>query len=236
LNFFIIPVQHESIATLKKSPARLLLEALAQPAYRLYSASLRKWSYDGLDVLVFPGIFHPGWFVTSRMLLDRIERTPLDGKRFLELGCGTATQACRAAQLGAISYASDVAPAACRNAEINAERNSLKLHVVASDIFDQLPEGLQFDVIFVNPPFLAHYPEEERDFAFCCGEEFEYYISLFSRLGAYLAPGGELIMALAKSCEIDRILAIADLENIRYERIDQTRRWAETNYLYRFTV
>jgi release factor glutamine methyltransferase len=221
---------------LKKNPARLLVESLAEPLYRLYSASLRTWAYGDLNLIVLPGIFHPGWFVTSRMLLDRLERTPLKGKRFLELGCGTATQACRAAQLGAIAYASDVAPAACKNAEINAERNSLDVKVIASDIFDQTPDGLKFDIIFVNPPFLPQYPEDERDFAFCCGEEFEYFISLFDKLKRHLEPDGELIMALAKSCEVERILAIAEVENIHYERIDQTRRWAETNFLYRFRI
>ncbi len=203
--------------------------------YKLYSGTLRKWNYDSLNIVVLPGIFHPGWFVTSRMLLDRLERTEVKGKHFLELGCGTGTQACRAAQMGAITYASDVTPGACQNAALNARNNNLDIKVVPSDIFDQMPPGVQFDVIFVNPPFLAKYPENEKEFAFCCGEEYEYYIGLFLQLRQYLVPGGELIMALARSCEVARILEIASSEDFVYERIDTTRRWAETNYLYRFT-
>ncbi len=196
---------------------------------------MRTWQYKDLDILVMPGMFHPGWFTTSRLLLSRLENADLQGKTFLELGCGTGTQACRAAQLGAESAASDIAPAACRNALLNAERNDLKVKVFASDIFEQIPSEYIFDTIFVNPPFLARYPEAEKDFAFCCGEEFEYYIALFQSLNQRLAPGGELVMALAKSCAIDRVLEIADLEGIKHERIEISRRWAETNYLYRFT-
>lgn len=215
-----------------KSAARYLIESLAEPLYRLYSESLRTWSYGDLNLLVMPGVFHPGWFVTSRMLLDKLEQLDLKNKVILELGCGTGAQACRSAQLGAIAYASDVTPLACKNAALNAERNNLKVGVLASDIFDDIPEGLLFDYIFVNPPFVPRYPEEERDFAFCCGEGYEYYISLFQDLQRVLKNDGVVIMALAKSCDIAAILAVADLEGLHHERIDRCRRWSETNYLY----
>ncbi len=219
-----------------KSPARLLIETFAEPLYRLYSSDLRTWKYEELDLLVMPGVFHPGWFVTSRMLLDKIDRLELQGKSVLELGCGSGAQACRAAQLGAISHASDVTPVACKNAQLNAERNGLQVSVFASDIFESIPEGVHFDYVFVNPPFLPSYPEEERDFAFCCGEQYEYYMCLFQQLRQVLHKDGRVIMALAKSCEIERILALADMEKIQHMRIDKLRRWAETNYLFEFSI
>jgi len=217
---------------MSKSTARVLVESFAEPLYKLYSGSLRVWSYGDLNLLVMPGVFHPGWFVTSRMLLDKIEQLPLAGKKVLELGCGTGAQACRVAQLGAYSYASDVTPVACQNASLNAQRNDVKVEVIASDIFDQLPHHADFDYILVNPPFVPRYPETERDFAFCCGEGYEYYISLFQDLHQVMHPEGTLIMALARSCEIEAILAIAESEGLHYKRVDQCRRWAETNYLY----
>lgn len=220
---------------LRKEPFRIIVESLSHPVYKLYSGALRKWSYDSLDVLVMPGIFHPGWFVTSAMLLDKLECLNVEGKAILEMGCGTGTLACRAASLGAIAHASDITPMACQNAEINAERNALQVKVIHSDLFDQMAEKDRFDYIFVNPPFVPQYPEEEKDFAFCCGEAYEYYIALFSRLSDHLTPGGRLIMALSKSCEIDRILEIADIEGATYHRIGQKRKWAETNYLYEFS-
>jgi release factor glutamine methyltransferase len=215
-----------------KSAARYLIESFTEPLYKLYSSSLRSWEYGSLQLLVMPGVFHPGWFVTSRMLLDKLERLDVRDKTVLELGCGTGAQACRAAELGARAYASDVTPAACKNAAINAERNGLQLGVIASDIFDAIPSELLFDFILVNPPFVPSYPEQESDFAFCCGEGYEYYISLFKDLHKVLKPQGVVLMALAKSCNINDILAVADAEGLHYERIDALRRWAETNYLY----
>jgi len=219
----------------KKDPFRIVIESLTHPVYKLYSGSLRKWSYDSLDVVVMPGIFHPGWFVTSAMLLDKLECINVEGKRVLEMGCGTGTLACRAAYKGAMASASDITPAACRNAEMNAERNGLEVRVIHSDIFDQMSDHDRFDFIFVNPPFLPNYPEKESDFAFCCGESYEYYISLFSKLKKHLTQNGQLIMALSKSCEVERILEIADLEGIRHCRTGRKRKWAETNYLYEFS-
>jgi release factor glutamine methyltransferase len=219
----------------KKEPFRVIIESLAHPVYKIYSGSLRKWNYGSLDILVMPGIFHPGWFVTSAMLFDSLEAMDVEGKRLLELGCGTGALACRASEKGAVAFASDVTPAACRNAELNAERNHLEVGIIQSDIFDQMDADMTFDYILVNPPFIPRYPESEDEFAFCCGEAYEYYISLFGRLGRHLARDGKLIIALAKSCEIDRILEIADSEELSYTRIGRKRKWAETNYLYEFS-
>lgn len=219
----------------KKSTGRLVLESLSIPLYKLYSSASRKWQYKGLDLAINAGIFHPGWFVTSTMLLDRLEITPVKGKSFLELGCGSGVQACRAAQLGAFAFASDITHAACNNVSLNAQRNKLDVVVVHSDIFEEMPSEFSFDYVFVNPPFLPHYPEKESDFAFFCGEEFEYYQYLFEKLDRYLNPGGELIMALAKSCEVKYILEIADYYGFQAERLGEKSKWAETNFLYKFT-
>ncbi|MCZ4408124.1 class I SAM-dependent methyltransferase [Cryomorphaceae bacterium 1068] len=220
---------------MKKEPIRVVLESLTHPVYKLYSSSKRSWEYHGMDLVVLPGIFHPGWFVTSVMLLEQLEGLDLSGKRILEMGCGAGVLACRAVQLGAQGFASDITSLACENAAQNTFRNELDVEVIQSDIFDQMSENQQFDYIFVNPPFKPDYPESQDDFAFCCGEGYEYYIALFGSLKKHLTPNGTLVMALAKSCEIDRILEIADFEKISYERILTKRKWSETNYLYSFS-
>ncbi|MEM9052625.1 MAG: class I SAM-dependent methyltransferase [Bacteroidota bacterium] len=220
---------------LKKEPVRVVLESLTHPLYKLYSGSLRYWEYYDMEMVVKPGIFHPGWFVTSVMLLETLETIDVKGKSVLEMGCGAGALACRAAQKGALSFGSDITNSACTNTDENALKNGLDVHVLQSDLFDQMDESYQFDFIFVNPPFIPRYPESEDDFAFCCGEGYEYYISLFDRLKNHLLRGGEMIMALAKSCDLNRILEIADLEKVNYERITSKRKWSETNYLYRFS-
>jgi len=219
----------------KKSAGRIVLESLSIPLYKIYSSTSRKWHYRGLDLVVNPKIFHPGWFVTSKMLLEKLESTPVSGKSFLELGCGSGVQACRAAQLGALSFASDITHNACNNVTVNAQRNKLDVVVIQSDIFEEMAPEFTFDFIFVNPPFLPHYPEMESDFAFFCGEEFEYFQYLFEKLDRFLNPKGELIMALAKSCEVKYILEIADYFGFHSERIFTKVKWAETNFLYKFT-
>lgn len=220
---------------LKKEPVRVVLESLTHPLYKLYSSSLREWEYSGMELKVLPGIFHPGWFVTSVMLLETLEDVDVKGKKTLEMGCGAGALACRAAQLGSISFASDITNSACRNTSENAQDNQLEIRVIQSDLFDQIDSEYKFDYIFSNPPFIPRYPEKEDDFAFCCGEEYEYYISLFMRLADHLTESGKMVMALAKSCEIDRILEIAEAEGVKYKRVSSRRKWSETNYLYEFS-
>jgi release factor glutamine methyltransferase len=221
---------------LRKSPTRNLIESIAHPIYKFYSKDIREWKYNGLIIMVMPGIFHPGWFASSKLMLRKLAELDPEGKRFLELGCGSGVQACVANNMGAHAYASDITPDACKNATLNAEKNNLQIEVFQSDIFDQFPVGLKFDTIFVNPPFADKYPEETTEFAFCCGEAFEYFNHLFQELKSRLAPKGELYMALSKACDIDRILAISQQENITSECVETSRKWAETNYLYKFTL
>jgi len=220
---------------LKKEPVRIVLESFTHPLYKLYSSSLRTWKYFDLDLTVRPGIFHPGWFVTSVMLLETLEMLDVKGKSVLEMGCGAGALACRAAQLQAKSYAIDITSSACSNTYENALKNGLDVRVLQSDLFDQMPGDIKFDFVLVNPPFIPRYPESENDFAFCCGEDYEYYISLFDKLKMHLTTDGEMLMALAKSCDVRRVLEIADLENVKYTRIASRRKWLETNYLYRFS-
>jgi len=168
--------------------------------------------------------------------LQYLEDIDVEGQQFLELGCGTATQACRAVQKGARGYASDITGACCRNARLNAEQNDIDLNVYQSDIFDQIPPEEQFDLIFVNPPFVEKYPEQDRDFAFCCGEQFEYYEYLFRDLPKRLNEGGRLIMALAKSCNCKKIEAMAKDAGFEFRRVETCKKYAETNYLFEISV
>lgn len=165
-----------------------------------------------------------------------LENLNVEDKHFLELGCGTATQACRAVQKGAIGYASDITAACCRNAQLNSEQNEIDLRVYHSDIFDQIPAGQQFDLIFVNPPFIDKYPEQDRDFAFCCGEQYEYYEYLFRDLAHRLKKGGRLIMALAKSCNCRKIEAMARDAGFDFRRVETCKKYAETNYLFEISA
>jgi release factor glutamine methyltransferase len=220
---------------MKKEPIRVVLESLAQPVYKLYSSVTRSWDYQGMHLTIFPGIFHPGWFATSAMLLEFLESAEIAGKSILEMSCGAGALACRAAQLNAISYASDISREACNNTELNASKNDLSIEVIQSDIFDQFSKDLRFDYIFANPPFKPRYPESEDEFSFCCGEEFEYFTSLFDQLRSHLSEDGKLIMVLSKSCNLEKILKIAELVDFQSERIQTKRKWSETNYLYSFS-
>ncbi len=56
------------------------------PATRWYLRKPRGYTYNGVDIVVQPGVFHPGLFYSTKFLLEFLREQPLAGKSLLELG------------------------------------------------------------------------------------------------------------------------------------------------------
>src|SRR5262249_35045369 len=76
-----------------------------------------------LDLEVFPGVFHPKYFGSSSILANFISSLPLEGKSFLDVGCGSGVVALCAARAGADATGVDINLAAVRCTLANAARN-----------------------------------------------------------------------------------------------------------------
>src|SRR5438034_6804002 len=81
----------------------------------------------GLELDVFPGVFHPKYFGSSSILAKFVSALPLQGQSFLEIGCGSGVVALSAALAGARVNAVDINPEAVRCTASNAERNGLHI-------------------------------------------------------------------------------------------------------------
>jgi release factor glutamine methyltransferase len=87
-----------------------------------------------------------------------------DGGSFLEMGCGAGIAAVLAARHGCPRVtATDINAAAVANAHRNAVRHGVadQVTTLVSDLFDALPAGQEFDVVFWNSPFIEA-PEDYR--------------------------------------------------------------------------
>ena len=51
-------------------------------------------------------------------------------------------------------------------------------------MFDKI-EKVNFDYIVINPPYFPKNPKSEKEFAWFCGSDFEYFKKLFSQLKDY---------------------------------------------------
>jgi len=126
--------------------------------------------------------------------------------------------------------ATDVHPAPLDVARRNARRLGLedRVTLLVSDVFDDLPPGLRFDLIVSNPPYvtseaLRRLRVEVRGYephvALRADEGgMEFYRRIVPQAPGWLVPGGVLAVEIAehKTVEVISEFAAAD----RYEQID----------------
>ena len=185
--------------------------------------------YKGLQLNIPAGVFHPKYFTSSSLLMDLMETEKLEGKSVLELGCGSGITSLIAASRGARVTACDISQLAVSNLKENSIANQVDLQVVHSDLFDSITTP-GFDYILINPPFYPKAPALEKEHAWYCGENFEYFHKLFSQLLA--REDKAIYMTLSNDCDLDMIRKIGG--DFNYELVEQSRRshLMETNYLF----
>ncbi len=177
-----------------------LLHPFLRRWYAWWSRKPRRFKADGLDMMVLPGVFHPGIFISTGLMAEHMTSIDLSGRSFLELGAGAGRVALIAARRGAHVVASDINPRAIDNVKLNAERNGLKVDTVVSDLFNGLPQ--RFDVIAINPPYYKYDPKTDAEKAFFAGSGHNYFVRLFPELASRIRNGTQVFMVL--SGDLDR--------------------------------
>lgn len=208
-------------------PIAPILKKLA----KVYTRKEREYSYNNISVKVLPGVFHPGLFISTKVLLNFVNTLKFEGKSFLELGAGTGIISILAAKKGAAVFASDISCKAVQNIELNAAKNNVQINIFTSDLFKNIPY-MQFDYIIINPPYYSRDPGEEEEYAWFCGSNFEYFKSLFNSLSNYIGKDSKVFMILSEVCDIQKIKSIG-LENEFVWKIKIKKQfWGEKNYIF----
>lgn len=211
-----------------------LFAPLLQSLAKLYFSSPRSYSYKSISGVVLPDVFYPHFTISTKLFMEFLEQKELKGKRFLELGCGTALISVLAAKKGAKVFATDINPKAIENAQLNAEKNGVELETIHSDLFDSVPKQ-QFDYIIINPPYYPKKPHSEAEKAWYCGENFEYFGQLFSTLDAYTNNSSQVLMILSEDCDLGTIKSIANKNKIEFVEVLKKKRNQELNFIYRLS-
>ena len=178
---------------------------------------------SGLQLEVFPGIFHPRYFGSSSILAAFVNSLPLKGRSFLEIGCGSGVVALCAARAGARVTAVDINPEAVRCTMANAARNELQLDARVGDVFSAM-EDMTFDVIAWNPPFLPGIPNSPKDAAFYGGEDFNVIRRFARGVRSHLNENGAAYTILSGDIDIQKIERIFRENGLAVSQA-LTRRW-----------
>jgi release factor glutamine methyltransferase len=191
---------------------RALCRPLFNRLYRLYVlrriAAPSETSFLGHRMATDPQVFHPIYFLSSRILSAAVGALPLQGKRFCDMGTGSGPVALVAAAAGATVTACDINPRAVAVAAENLRRNGLPGTVVESNLFAALAPEVQFDVIAFNLPFYPRDPQTPFEFAFYAGKNFETVRDFAAGCKQRLAPAGTVVVVFSEDSDHDRVLAI----------------------------
>jgi release factor glutamine methyltransferase len=201
------------------------------PIVKYYLRKDRKYSYKGIKILVKKGVFHPGLFYSTKIFVNFLGSLNLKGLKFLELGAGTGLMSLIAAKKDAIVTATDISPLAIENLQINAGLNNQTIQVIESDLFTKIP-AQTFDFIIIQPPYYPQKPTSVAEYAWYCGEDFEFFRNLFHQIGNYIHPGTRILMILSDDCDIHTISKISRENGFIMNKIMSKKIFWEWNYIF----
>jgi release factor glutamine methyltransferase len=204
---------------------------ILKPLARIYLGKVRRSRYQDVDVVVPPGVFHPGFYLSTRFMLRHLAQHALAGQQLWEIGAGSGMVAIWCAKRGAIVTASDISIVATAAITANALRNVVVVQVVLADLFEGMPTRC-YDWIVINPPYYPRNPQTESENAFYCGEEYQYFERLYAGLEAVCTTETQLRMVLSEDCNLERIAMIGSKYGWQMREVDRMRKLGEWNFIF----
>ncbi len=219
---------------------KFLLSYILKPFLLIYLRFNSRFHYNGLDLVIFKGVFHPQFFFSSKYLSDFVLRLNLSGKTFCEPCSGSGLIALTALKKAAIVTCFDLNPNSVQNIQSNFERNRHlfsvpDFKVYHSNVFSSIP-AQKFDFVVLNPPYFFKNFENPGQMAWNAGEDGQFFIDFFDQLGAYVNINSEIYMILADNCEIDRIDAIAKKYGFQMAVCEKRKILWEMNYIFKIEL
>ena len=199
-------------------------------ATKLWFSKPRKYTYKGINVLVHPEVFPPHYTISTKILLDFIDTLNLSEKTFLELGCGSGIISLYAASKDAKVIATDINLKALEYLKKASIKNNISVTVFYSDLFSEL-NNRYFDIIIVNPPYYPRKPKNQKEQAWFCGEDFEYFEQLFFQFSKR-KESETMYTILSEDCDLIKIKSIANSYGFSFNLVLQKTKLKEQNYIY----
>jgi len=146
-----------------------------------------------------PGVFHPVYFHSTKILMREIMKMTLAGKRVLDMGTSYGAIAVGAALKGAHVTAADVNSAAVELTKKNAALNCASITVVQSNLFADL-DDCEFDLIIFNMPFYPTTAADYEEIAFKAGDSYKVIRDFAGQSIHHLGNRGLVVVIFSEDC------------------------------------
>ncbi|MEM4610118.1 MAG: methyltransferase [Thermoproteota archaeon] len=139
----------------------------------------------------------------SYIVLDIVEK--VEAKRVLEIGCGSGIVSLALVRRNTEVVAVDVNMQACRNTLANFKRNRLQgvVHVVNGDLATAFRDGVRFDMIVSNPPYLPVEQSPNEDPSWAAGKDAAFSRRLLENVLPLMADAGILFLVQSSLSDVD---------------------------------
>lgn len=162
--------------------------------------------------------------------------------KILDLGTGSGIIAIevKKALPHAQVWASDISQEALDLAKENAHAHQVEINFIRSDVFDQFPAGLKFDLILSNPPYISYDDQGQMDASVKKYEPKEalyadqgglaIYQRILDQASRFLYPGGQIIFEIGyqQADALDQLVRQHDQFHLK--AIDQDG-WGKDRYV-----
>ena len=189
----------------------------------------------GLQFVVRPTVFHPGYFISSERFANFIDRLDLRGKRVLDVGTGSGILAIAAARSGAPTViATDINPNAALSVPENAQTNGVRAQIqpVCMDLLSGFAADPEFDIIFANLPKHNKQPRDLADRGWHSGPKHKDIAPFFAQAYERLKPGGCLYVMLSSHSDLAVIESLISLAGFQWKIIQRYPIFIESFVLY----
>jgi release factor glutamine methyltransferase len=218
---------------------RKLLRSIVLFFYKPYA--LRKISkddvcrYNNLTLFVPKGVFHPLLFFSTKFLAAQINLLDLEGKTFLDLGCGSGLLSLVAARKHARVTAVDINPLAINATEQNLHQNLLSAEVLLSDMFGSLKQN-RYDFIVINPPYYKKEPQNVSERAWFAGSNYQYFQKLFMEISMHVHGNSEVLLVVSEDVDLATLSSMAEKNGIMVSIEKSQIIFFELNHILRLRV
>ncbi len=177
-----------------------------------------KVSFRGIE-LETEGVYEPR--EDSFLFAGFLEGLELNGKKVLDVGCGSGLLSIVCSKKGAEVSAADISPKAVECTKKNAEANNCRLSAFQSDLFSRV-QG-KFDIILFNSPYL---PVDESP-EWSAGSRAELVLRFVQSCKGHLNSSGKVLLLISSLTGPEKVIKAFESDGFSVRAVGEEKLFFE---------